>query len=519
MGGNVTRFFARIGFIMQVVVFVLNVSLLAAQEADQTQAALSSVPRFMTVNGVLTDHARRPLNGVVGVTFALYKDQAGGAPLWLETQNIQVDSVGGYTAVLGVTSAEGLPPDLFVSGQARWLGVRPQVFLAQEQPRALIVSVPYALKAADAETLGGMPLSAFVLAETGTKGEPGASSSAFSKSDDAPSVSAVSGTGTINYVAKWLETGGAGTLGNSSLVESGDGTNLSLGASGLSKLSVTGGVNAGIWLRYADQNMYVDSDLDTIFRVNGPAGLPEAMRIASNGNVGIGTPAPAGGLDVRHTNSWFGSDFGARLNATGSVHAGIWLRYADHNMYVDSDAGTIFRVNAPSGLPEVMRITPAGNIGVGTANPAGKLEIAGNVKISAGGALGFTDGSTLTSANPVAAARIRGITYLAGCDTCSPLTDNDDQKTIYFNVVGPMTINEVRCFSDVGTPTINIQRDDGTPGDILASPLECSTAGALASSIVLAESVLDTSEKLDFKIIAAGGTAKRLTVIIKTTVN
>src|SRR3990170_1578308 len=36
----------------------------------------------------------------------------------------------------------------------------------EEQPRILLVSVPYALKAADAETLGGKPASAFVLARS-----------------------------------------------------------------------------------------------------------------------------------------------------------------------------------------------------------------------------------------------------------------------------------------------------------------------------------------------------------------
>ncbi len=47
----------------------------------------------------------------------------------------------------------------------------------QEQPRVLLLSVPYALKAADAETIGGLPPSAFVLANraatgTGTKTAP-----------------------------------------------------------------------------------------------------------------------------------------------------------------------------------------------------------------------------------------------------------------------------------------------------------------------------------------------------------
>jgi hypothetical protein len=42
---------------------------------------------------------------------------------------------------------------LFATGESRWLGVQVQVPGEIEQPRVLLVSVPYALKAADAETL------------------------------------------------------------------------------------------------------------------------------------------------------------------------------------------------------------------------------------------------------------------------------------------------------------------------------------------------------------------------------
>ena len=48
----------------------------------------------------------------------------------------------------------------FSNGEARWLGV--QAESQPEQPRILLVSVPYALKASDAETLGGLPASAFL---------------------------------------------------------------------------------------------------------------------------------------------------------------------------------------------------------------------------------------------------------------------------------------------------------------------------------------------------------------------
>ena len=101
------------------------------------------------------------------MTFLLYKESQGGAPLWMETQNVDPDKTGHYSVMLGSTTSQGLPQDVFVSGEARWLGV--QVVGEQEQPRVLLVAVPYALKAGDAETIGGLPASAFVLAN-GTKG-------------------------------------------------------------------------------------------------------------------------------------------------------------------------------------------------------------------------------------------------------------------------------------------------------------------------------------------------------------
>ena len=51
-----------------------------------------------------------------------------------------------------------------MSGAARWL----EVSVAGDngelvtQPRVLLVSVPYALKAGDSETLGGLPASAYL---------------------------------------------------------------------------------------------------------------------------------------------------------------------------------------------------------------------------------------------------------------------------------------------------------------------------------------------------------------------
>ena len=64
-----------------------------------------------------------PCPGPVGVTFGLYVQQAGGAALWLETQNVEPDANGDYIVLLGSNSTNGVPAELFASGEARWLGL------------------------------------------------------------------------------------------------------------------------------------------------------------------------------------------------------------------------------------------------------------------------------------------------------------------------------------------------------------------------------------------------------------
>jgi len=77
------------------------------------------VPPLMNFSGVLNDVNGKPLTNIVGVTFSLYKDEQGGAPLWMETQNVQPDKTGHYTVMLGSTTSTGLPGDIFVAGEPR----------------------------------------------------------------------------------------------------------------------------------------------------------------------------------------------------------------------------------------------------------------------------------------------------------------------------------------------------------------------------------------------------------------
>jgi hypothetical protein len=166
-----------------------------------SNATASPVPRLIKFNGTLLDAQGQPMKGPVGVTFSLYAQQSGGAALWMETQNVETDSKGNYTVLLGVNSANGVSAELFNTGEARWLGIQPEQ--QAEQPRILLVSVPYALKAGDAQTLGGLPPSAFAPANSSAATNSSSSSSAPSLTVVTPSfaVATAPGTSGANAVA------------------------------------------------------------------------------------------------------------------------------------------------------------------------------------------------------------------------------------------------------------------------------------------------------------------------------
>jgi hypothetical protein len=217
-------------FSMLLVVGMLSGMLVGQQPAAQPQTSLqasaqASVPRLVNFSGRVTDAQGKVVSGVAGVTFAIYRDQYEGSPLWMETQSLNTDAKGNYTAQLGATRTEGLPLDLFTSGEARWLGVR--INGGEEQPRVLLLSVPYALKAADAETIGGLPPSAFMLASS-AKGIVGSTSTVVATVSPSalPPAGAITGTGTVSFVPLWDSTS---DIVSSALFQTGSGTTAKVG--------------------------------------------------------------------------------------------------------------------------------------------------------------------------------------------------------------------------------------------------------------------------------------------------
>jgi hypothetical protein len=212
------------GFMRHAAGTALVLLLCSLMGSAQSTSATSLVPPLVNFSAVLTDVNGKPLTGVVGVTFSLYKDQQNGSPLWMETQNVQADSHGRYSVMLGASRSTGLPADIFAAGEAHWLSVQAQG--QAEQPRIMLLSVPYALKAGDAQTLGGLPPSAFILApSTNSSAANENSGTAAPASPDTSSDVTTTG-GTANTLPLFTTST---NIQNSAITQTGSGTTAKVG--------------------------------------------------------------------------------------------------------------------------------------------------------------------------------------------------------------------------------------------------------------------------------------------------
>ncbi|HEY0701619.1 MAG TPA: hypothetical protein VGD60_02530 [Candidatus Acidoferrales bacterium] len=194
-----------------------------AQHSIQPTSGAISVPRLVQFNGTLKDVAARPVAGVASVSFAIYAEQDGGTALWSETQNVLADSNGHYNVLLGSATSNGVPAELFGTGQSRWLGIT--VARQPEMARVMMASVPYALKAADADTLGGLPASEYVTTRSlaarssvgATNGTPILAAPQVAVGGPTP-FATPTGSGTTNFIPIWTSSS---VLANSLLFQTG----------------------------------------------------------------------------------------------------------------------------------------------------------------------------------------------------------------------------------------------------------------------------------------------------------
>lgn len=312
-------------------------------------------PRLLQVNGVVPGAGP----GVATLTFGIYAVPEGGTPVWAETLAVEVGPGGAYTAALGGTVEGGVPVALFTGPAARWLGVTPAG--SAELPRVLLVSVPYALKAADAETIAGKPLSAFVLAGNttgvGADGLTYVNPTTLGGPVVAGPVAEPLSSGTVGHLGKFTTTT---DLGNSVVFEAGSAV----------------GVNTTVPL--AGFHAVATSAPGALFDVyaNSLGALPVVYR-AARGTPGAPLPLQTddilGGLAVRG------------YAPTGWTAGRGQVMFKAAEAWTDTGHGTYLQFTTTpvgsTGWAERMRIDPAGNVGIGTSAPTAKLHVAGDVVV------------------------------------------------------------------------------------------------------------------------------------------
>lgn len=129
-------------------------------------------------------------------------------------------------------------------------------------------------------------------------------------------------------------------------------------------------------------------------------GFQKRFSITRDGNVGVGTLAPAAKLDIEGVSSQVGLNLGGNDSSyvgsdisinRSSSQAGVGrapaLQFNDPNsgsyhIIQGSSAGLQFFNSTPAaGWTERLRIAPSGNVGIGTATPTQLLEVNGNANV------------------------------------------------------------------------------------------------------------------------------------------
>jgi hypothetical protein len=345
--------------------------LTAQQSAAGGGLITTAVPRLVWFSGVFRPADGSPPAPVESVTLSVYHDETGGEPIWQETQNVVIGGGGSFNVLVGSVTPDGLPVDLFASGQPRWLGLRFARIGEQEQPRVRLASVPYALKASDADTLGGRPASAYALSDFELRGRApagvaGAGTPSTGGTANPPFTTSTAGTaGRIGMFVDSVN------LGDSVMTQSGARIGLgtttpvdyftvsfddSFGAfTGLAVQNRNGGGNAASGMLFYDQSGALAqfqgfSNVSHEYRINNIAsggsinfllGGSSKFLVAPSGNVGIGAvPALTDRLRVAGNASVDGN-----LVANGNIAA----KYQDVAEWVETaaalEAGTVVIVD------------------------------------------------------------------------------------------------------------------------------------------------------------------------------
>jgi len=416
------------------VVFALLWPAIFLAQATQSAPTISE-PRLINISGTFRAADGQAPAGMHAITLAVYAQETGGTPLWQETQQVAVDAEGRYSVLLGATQPDGVPLDVFASGQAQWLGIRFDRPGEGEGARMRITSVPYALHAADAVTLGGRPASDYVLTPTknGLATTSAASTTAAGETIVDPQVVFPGSTGAL---ARYLNDGD--DLGPAAISELGSRVGINTGAAlpldylhirfndpfgafvGLAVQNLSNNANAASGMLFYDQNGvltqfqgfnntnhgYVINNVATNGFINFALGSASRFFVQNGGNIGLSTLQPQASLQIARR-----ADIDSDIGVIRSNVAAI--KFANNPGGGNGDLAYIAQVvksgesttlelgNFNDSDDDITLRSSAGRVNfIGTGNPATFPFPTSSVKVGLNGNLGQTTAWTPGIGNP-----------------------------------------------------------------------------------------------------------------------
>ena len=220
--------------------------------------------------------------------------------------------------------------------------------------------------------------------------------------------------------------------------------------------------------------------------------------------------ASSGGASIKNKPTLGGA---AALNVgttTGTVAAG------DDSRFTNARTPTTHASTHQNGGSDEIATATAGANAIPKAGSGGQL---------AAGWMPALTGDVTTSAGAVATALRTGLNvkrcelHVWGTGTSSVLQDTDDEVASCLNKYGvTWTVTYVGCWANAGSPTVMITKTGGN--NVLTGNLTCGTASWASGSLTGTTADKQTADggTVDVNIVAAGGTATNIRVVIAGTI-